>query len=358
MNSSAPALKKNPLIGFIGIILVFLLFVSVTASLYTYILNFVIFSEDHYASIEITNEYIDKMKAYIEDELDTTTGRYSLPYEVVSGLLSDDIINDISKDMIVNVYKSLLNGSEHEEIVYDISAYKEAISAYIKTLPESHILNDPAIYEPMFTRLEEAITYSLDPIPLAQIKKFVPEISSVMQTGDMVGNAFWIFVVLSGVFIILYLFLNRKNFSLALYCISACLFCSATVYFVPAILISGYDVPARLALVSASPLRTVISTVWYSITDSMVSSALVFFIFSCVLGLISIILITSHKIKTEAASAALSESPANDASVSENNIETASAKVGRKRSPKRSIEPISVNNKSTEDNAADTAHTE
>ena len=148
------------------------------------------------------------MKAYIEDELDTTTGRYSLPYEVVSGLLSDDIINDISKDMIVNVYKSLLNGSEHEEIVYDISAYKEAISAYIKTLPESHILNDPAIYEPMFTRLEETITYSLDPIPLAQIKKFVPEISSVMQTGDMVGNAFWIFVVLSGVFIILYLFLN------------------------------------------------------------------------------------------------------------------------------------------------------
>ncbi|MBE6550812.1 MAG: hypothetical protein E7665_01620 [Ruminococcaceae bacterium] len=345
MNSSSTAQKKNPLMGFIGILLVFLLFISVTASLYTYILNFVIFSEDHYASIEISDEYIAKIKSYIEEELDTATGRYSLPYEIVSGLLSDEAIIDISKDMIFKVYRSLLTGTEHVETVYDISLYKEAISAYIKTLPEGHILSDPAVYEPLFTRLEETITYSLDPIPVAQIKKFVPGISSAMQAGSSVGDLFIVFALVSAVLTVAAMLVPYNKLHLRLYSVSGALFGAATVYFVPAVLISNYDVPSRLALVSDSALRTVISTVWYSITDSLMLSSTVFFVFTCILAIVSTVYITVHNIRSEKAELAiLSGNITITDSSSESEKVPEVAHIGVKRTPKRFIEPIKDEN--------------
>ncbi len=345
MKSSVTASGKKPLIRIIGILLLFLLFISVTASLYTYILSFVIFSEEHYSSLEITDTYIDKMKSYIEAELDAVTGRYSLPYETVSGLLSDEAIGNISATMISDIYNALLTGGEHTETIYDISAYKDAILSYVETLPDGHMLREPAVYEPLFTRLEETITYSLDPIPLSQIRKFVPGISSVMQLGEAVGKLFPLFALLSVAFTAAALLIPSNKLHMRLYSVSGAVFAAATVYFVPSMLISNYDVPARLALIADSSLRTVVSTIWYSITDALMTSATLFFVFACVIAVSSVAAVTIHNIKADRAKLEEQSKPSqkNDA-VSEDKSE--GIVHHRKRVPKRFIEP-------TEKEAAD-----
>jgi len=251
------------------------LFVSVALTFYSFVLRSFVFSEDHYKTAVVNDKYVSEMKHYISEYLENDCGMYMFPTSRFEGLLEDEQIRVKSVEMLCSVYNALLNNGDYTISDYDSSKFEEAIMKYVDELDDGAILKMEEIHSAFIDKVDETIDYSLNPLNLKSIRRLFNQLPSLIKKGSGFAGRFPLYLVLSIVFTALSVIFMSKSFPKSLYYTCTVLFCGVALCFVPTLLISNYDVPARLAIVSMSPLRTVVSSVWYSYTGGMMKLSIV-----------------------------------------------------------------------------------
>lgn len=258
-----------------------------------------LFDRNFYISVMTGETYIAGTHAYIESDIKNVCKIYNFPYEAIKPATSSELLKSLSADYASGLYNTMFSGTAPAAVTYPTSEFLKRIAVYCDILPGDDVFASDTTQLYLAGFFCEKADFALNSFT----QKSITDPAYGLMSREFIASktlpdlAAMLLFPLSEVSLLLFVLLlsgRKSRFRYRLYTASGTVWCASALIFIPCMLLSRYNLPARLPI-AASPLKNFITAFLLQFIDFMFKVSLYSFAAASVLLIAAAIILVKRK---------------------------------------------------------------